>query len=173
LAAGAFLTGVEDDTGLGLTGVSLFAGVDAVSFLMAVGRGFLVAAAAGFEDVLTGVLVVATGVLVVAAGVFLTGVEAVTGLLAEAVGNVFCVPSGVLALTGVAFAGVGALGATGVEAVPAALSFFGTRFTGAAAASVALLADTAGFLTGVALVAVDCTALVGVAAVFFAVGPAP
>jgi hypothetical protein len=166
LAAGAFLTGVEDDTGLGLTGVSLFAGVDAVSFLMAVGRGFLVAAAAGFEDVLT-------GVLVVAAGVFLTGVEAVTGLLAEAVGNVFCVPSGVLALTGVAFAGVGALGATGVEAVPAALSFFGTRFTGAAAASVALLADTAGFLIGVALVAVDSTALVGVAAVFFAVWPAP
>jgi hypothetical protein len=103
----------------------------------------------------------------------LTGVEAVTGLLAEAVGNVFCVPSGVLALTGVAFAGVGALGATGVEAVPAALSFFGTRFTGAAAASVALLADTAGFLIGVALVAVDCTALVGVAAVFFAVWPAP
>jgi hypothetical protein len=53
------------------------------------------------------------------------------------------------------------------------LSFFGTRFTGAAAASVALLADTAGFLTGVALVAVDDTVLVGVAAVFFAVCPAP
>jgi hypothetical protein len=163
---------LEEDA-VGLMGVDLVAGVEAVSFLMAVGRGFLVAAAAGLDAELTGVLVVVTGVLVVATGVFLTGVEVVTGLLPEAVGKVFCVPSGVLALADVAFAGVGALGVAGVEAVPVALSFFGTRFTGAAAASVALLADTAGFLTGVALVAVDDTVLVGVAAVFFAVCPAP
>jgi hypothetical protein len=95
--------GFEEDTVEGLMGVVFVAGVARLSFLMAVGRGFLVAAAVGFDAVLTGVFVVVTGV-------FLTGVEVVVGLLVEAVGNVFCVPSGVLALIGVAFAGVGAFG---------------------------------------------------------------
>jgi hypothetical protein len=57
--------------------------------------------------------------------------------------------------------------------VPAALSFLGARLTGAGTLSAASLAGTAGFLIGVALVAVDVVVFVGVAAVFFAVCPVP
>jgi hypothetical protein len=58
--------------------------VDAGVFLIAVERGFFVAAGvdAGFEALLTAVFAGATGV-------FLAGVAAAAGLLVEAVGNVF------------------------------------------------------------------------------------
>lgn len=121
-----------------------------VSFLIAV----------GFDTLLTGVFDAVTGA-------FLTGVDVVSGLLL-ATGSVFCVPSGVLALTGVAFAGAGV-----DEDAPAALSFLGTFLTGAVVVSVAVALDASGFLTGVAFVAVDVTAFVGVAVDFFAVCPAP
>jgi hypothetical protein len=82
------------------------------------------------------------------------------------------VPSGVLAFAGVAFADVGAFGAAGAEEdAPAALSFFGTLLTGAAAGSVALVAAAAGFLTGVALDAVEVAVFAGAAAGFFAACP--
>lgn len=64
-----------------------------VVFFSALGLSFL--RAVGFDALPT--------------GVFLTGVDAVAGLLDPTV-SVFCVPSGVLALTGVAFAGTGAFG---------------------------------------------------------------
>jgi hypothetical protein len=177
--AGVFFTGVDFETvaGLGSTGVSpvvfLFAvaafeaGVEVASFLTAVGMGFLAAAGVGFDAALGVVLDAVTGV-------FLTGVEAAAGVLAagllvEAGGSFFTVPSGVLALAGVAFAGVGAFGAAGEAVdVPAELSFLGTLFTGAVAESVALLAEAAGFFTGVALVAFDVAVFAGVAVVFFA-----
>jgi hypothetical protein len=180
--AGVFLIGVGfADEGVGLTGVGPmvflsaltegFAGVLATGvFLMAVGRGFFVAAGvevAGFEASLTAFFAGAT------AG-FLTGVVVAVGLLAETVGNFFCVPSGVLALTGVAFAGACAVGAAGVGVdAPAAFSFLGTRLTGAVAVSILLAAAATGFLTGagVALEAVDVAVLTGVVAVFFAACP--
>jgi hypothetical protein len=180
---GAFLTGVgfvvvELDAGAAFTGVApvvffsalagLESGVEAV-FLTAVGSGFLVAAGAagaGFEAVLVGVLVAVTGVF--------ADVEVAAGLLAEAVGNFFTVPRGVLAFTGVAFAGAGTLGSAGVDAdAPAVPSFFGTFFTGVAAESEALVVEAAGFFTGVALVAVDAAVFVVELVVFFAVCPAP
>jgi hypothetical protein len=139
-------------------------GVVVVSFLMAVG---FVVDGDGFEAPSTGVFVAVTGI-------FLTGVDVPAGLLVEGTGSVFCVPRGVLGLTGVAFASVGAFGCTGVEAdAPPALSFLGARRTGAGAVSVVSVAVATGFLTGVALVAVDVTALVGVAVVFLAVVAAP
>jgi hypothetical protein len=100
-----FLTGVGlvEAAVEGLMGVVFVAVAAGLSFFMAVGRGFLAAAAVGFDAVLTGVFAVVTGV-------FLIGVEVVAGLLVEPVGKVFCVPSGVLALTGVALADVGAFG---------------------------------------------------------------
>jgi hypothetical protein len=172
LAGVAFLMGVDLDADVvaGLTGVGpvvFVTGVDVVSFLTAVGNGFLVAAGVVFDAELIGVLVAVTGV-------FLAGVDVVAGLLVEAVGSVFCVPSGVLALTGVAFAGVGAFGAAGVEVeVLVAFSFLGTRFTGAVVVSVALVIGGVVFFTGAALVADDVAVLVGVIAVFFAVCPLP
>jgi hypothetical protein len=117
---------------------------------------------AGFEALPTGVFVAVTGV-------FLMGADVPSGF-ALATGSVFCVPSGVLAFTGVAFAGAGAFGAAGVvDAPPAALSFLGAFRTGAVAVSV----EVSGFFTGVAFVAVDVGAFVGVAVVFFAVCPVP
>lgn len=173
LAGVAFLMGVDLDADVvaGLTGVGpvvFVTGVDVVSFLTAVGNGFLVAAGVVFDVELIGVLVAVTGA-------FLAGVDVVAaGLLVEAVGSVFCVPSGVLALTGVAFAGAGAFGAAGVEVVvPVAFSFLGTRFTGATVVSVALVTEGVGFFTGAALVADDVAVLVEVTAVFFAVCPLP
>lgn len=159
LAFWSALTGFEDDAGVVVAGV----------LLTAVGKGFLVAAdvVAGFEALLTATFAGAT------AG-FFTGVVVAAGLLAETVGSFFCVPSGVLALTGVAFAGAGAFGAAGVDVdAPAAFSFLGTRFTGAAAVSVLLVAAAAGFLTGVGLAfeAVEVAVFAGVAAVFFAACP--
>ena len=149
---GVFLTGVGFEVeGVDLTGVGPvvflsaltegFVGVLAASvFLTAVGRGFFVAAdveVAGFDASPATFFAGAT------AG-FLTGVVVAAGLLADATGNFFCVPSGVLALTGAA---LGAL-EVAVEA-PAALSFLGTRLTGAAAVSVLLVAEVTGFFTGV------------------------
>jgi hypothetical protein len=170
--AGVFLT-AGDETGLGSTGVrsevflfvaaDLEAGVEDVSFLTADGKGFLAAAGVALDAELGVALVAVTGV-------FFAGVDA-AGLLAEveAEGSFFTVPNGVLALTGVAFAGTGALGAAGVlEEVPAALSFFGTFLTGGAADSVAV-----DVFAGVGLVAVEVTAFDGVAVVFFAVEPLP
>ena len=176
-----FLAGVDfEASALGSTGVrledfllavaALEAGVDGVSFLTAE-TGFLAAAGVGFDALLT-------CVLVAAAGVVLAGVEEAAGVLAagllvEAGGSFFTVPNGVLALTGVAFAGAGAFGAAGVaEDVPAALSFLGAFFTGAAAVSVAFVAVVAGFFTGVAFAALDVAVLAGAAVVFFAVDPA-
>jgi hypothetical protein len=110
--AGVFLTGVTlevaaavDFTGVGpvvvLFVLTVFAaGVLVTFFLMVVG---LVAVDTGFEAVLTGVFAAATGV-------FLTGVVVATGFLVDVAGRVFCVPRGVLGLTGVAFAGTEALG---------------------------------------------------------------
>lgn len=83
-------------------------------------------------------------------------------------------PNGVLAFAGVAFTGVGAFGAAGIEEdAPAALSFLGTLLTGAAVVSVVLVAAVAGFLTGVALDAVEVADFAGVAAGFFAAGVLP
>jgi hypothetical protein len=180
--------GLVDETGLGSTGArpvvflsALRAFVAGVSFLMAVGRGFF---AAGFEAAL-GVVLVAAGVgldaalgtvLLAVTGVALAGVEVASGLvaaglLAEAAGIFFTVPSGVRALTGVAFAAAGALGVADVDEVaadvPVPLSFFGTFFTGVLAVSV-----VTGFFTGVAFVAVDVAVFTGGAAVFFTVEPA-
>lgn len=79
--------------------------VEVASFLTGVGFAAVVD---GFEAVLTGVFVVVTGV-------FLTGV-AVAGFVADRVGGVFCVPSGVLSfLAGVALAGVEVVAAAGVD----------------------------------------------------------
>lgn len=151
--------------------LGLETGVVVVSFLTAVGFAVVVD---GFEALLIGVFVVVTGV-------FLTGVGAVaTGLVADLVGRVFCVPSGVLSfLTGVAFAAV-VFSATGAELMVAGVvvrgvvefSFLGTLLTGVLAVSVVVVVDVPGFFTGVAF-AVDVTALVGVAVVFFAVEPVP
>jgi hypothetical protein len=96
--AGVFLTGaafVAEEVALTGVGPVLFlsaltaleveaVAVDAGVFLIAVGRGFFVAAGvdAGFEALLTAVFAGATGV-------FLAGVAAAAGLLVEAVGNVF------------------------------------------------------------------------------------
>jgi hypothetical protein len=166
---------VELDAGAAFMGVApvgffsalagLDSGVEAV-FLTVVGSGFLVAAGAGFEAVLVGVLVAVTGVF--------AGVEVAAGLLAEAVGNFFTVPRGVLAFTGVAFDGARVLGSAGVDIdAPAVPSFFGTFFTGVAAESEALVVEAAGFFTGVALVAVDAAVFVVEVVVFFAVCPVP
>jgi hypothetical protein len=162
-----FLTGV-DFVGIVFADVAFLSvamgfetGVVVVSFLIAV----------GFVVVVDGFAELATGVLVVVTGVFLIGVDVPAGL---GTGKVFCVPRGVLGLTGVAFAGVGAFGCAGVEAdAPPALSFLGAFLTGNAAVSAASVADVVGFFTGIALVVVDITALVGVAVDFFAVLPAP
>lgn len=164
--AGVFLT-AGDETGLGSTGVRsevfLFvaAALEAgVSFLTAVGKGFLAAAGVGLDAVLGVVLLAVTGG-------FFAGVDA-AGLLAgvEVEGSFFTVPNGVLVLTGVAFAGVGAFGAAGVlEDVPAALSFFGTLLTGGVAASAAV-----DVFAGVDLVALEEDAVFdGDTVVFFAV----
>jgi hypothetical protein len=168
-----FLAGVDFVvvlfTGVGavvfLSVVMVFeAGLAAVSFFTAVG---FVVTADDFEALLMGVFVPVTGV-------FLTGVDAPAGLLAEATGTVFCVPRGVLGLTGVAFAGTGAFGCAGVEAdAPAALSFLGALLTGTVAVPVVLVAGVAGCLTGVALVTFELTALVGPVVAFFAVCPVP
>lgn len=173
------VVGLEVETGLGSTGVrsevllfeaaALEAGVEDVSFLMAVGKGFLVAVGIGFDAELDVVLVAVTGVFFdgVGAAVVLT----VAGLLAgvEAVGSFFTVPRGVLGLTGVAFAGTGAFGAAVVvEDAPAALSFLGTLRTAGVAASV-----VAGIFAGVDLVVVEDAAFEGVAVVFFAVELVP
>jgi hypothetical protein len=109
---GVFLTGVAlagvaavDFTGVGPVLVLFVltdfdAGVLVAAFLTGVG---LVAAETGFEAVLTGVFAVVTGV-------FLIGVDVVAGFFVDATGRVFCVPRGVLGLTGVAFAGTVVLG---------------------------------------------------------------
>lgn len=81
-----------DVLAVGAAGVVVFFSALGVSFLTAV----------GFDALPTGVFVAVTGV-------FLTGVDAVVGLF-DPIGSVFCVPSGVLALTGVAFASTGAFG---------------------------------------------------------------
>jgi hypothetical protein len=162
-------------TGVGFVGV-VFAGVGFLSAAMGFETGVVVVSfliAVGFV-VVDGFDALATGVFVAVTGVFLTGVDVPAGLFAEETGTVFCVPRGVLGLTGVAFAVAGVFGCAGVEAdAPPALSFLGARLTGNAAVSAASVAGVAGFFTGVALVAVDVTALVGVAVVFFAVLPAP
>jgi hypothetical protein len=144
---GVFLTGV-DFTGVGpvvfLSALTEgFVGVLAAGvFLMAVGRGFFVAAGVEVADFEVSPTVFLAG----ATAGFLTDVVVAAGLLADATGNDFCVPSGVLALAGAA------LDAAGVDGeAPAALSFLGTRLTGAAAVSVLLVAEAIGFFTGVGL----------------------
>lgn len=146
----AFLTAVA--------GFDAGADVVVVSFLTAVGRGFLVPAAAGFELSLTPVFDVVTGV-------FLAGFVVFEGL--EAADTAFLVVDDVAA--GVAFAGAAVFAVVVEDEVeaPAALSFLGAFFTGVAVVPEVVVA--AGFFTGVAL-AVDDVVFAGVALVgFFAV----
>lgn len=116
-----------------LTALTGFAtGVLAVSFFTAVGRGFLVPIADGFEAALT---------------VFFTGVVVGVDVFVEAAGTGFFVAADDVA--GVVFAGV---------AVVLGGSFFGTLFTGVEVVLAASVVAVAGFLTGVAF-GVDDTAV--------------
>lgn len=120
-------------------------------------RGFLVPTAVRFAVLLRGLLVLAFVEI---------GVVSDLGFL---IGNVFWVPSGVLGLAGIAFAGFGAAGAD--EDVLVMLSFLGARFTGVAV-SVELVIGVAVFWIGVAVL-VRFVVLDAGATVFFAVGVVP
>jgi hypothetical protein len=148
--AGVVFAVVEDAaavvffTGVLLTALAGWVCAAPVAGFLRMGSGLVVPSGvrvrAGFEASATGVLPAVTGV-------FFTGVAADAGLLAG------------VAVTGF-FTGVVVF--AGVEAdAPAAFSFLGTRFAGAAADPVVSVAVATGFFTGVVLAVV----VVGFAAV--------